>query len=115
MTVVDLAGAALIAGSLTFLVVILTAAVVSAHTSAELPAIVRYGSIPREVGRRALLVEIPIGIVLLGGGELVMALMLVHPASTIPVRILAAAQLVVAAAWILYLGRLVRRRKQDTV
>ena len=106
----DLPGAALIAGSLTFLVVMITADLVSAHTDTKLPALVRYGSSPREVGRRALLVEIPIVTLLLGGGELVMALMLVHPVSTTPVRILAAAQLVAAAAWILYLGRLVRRR-----
>ena len=92
-----------------FVFVVYTSALVAAHTSARLPRALRYGSTDQNVRRRALLVEVPFGVALLGGGQLVMVAMLIHPASTLPVRLVAAAELVVAAAWLVYLRHLIIR------
>ena len=53
------------------------------------------------------LIEIPFVIAPLVIGELVLLLMLVHADPTIPVRVVAAAQLAATAGWLAYLGRLV--------
>jgi hypothetical protein len=99
------------AGAVVFLVVFLTSAAVTGHTDVRLPKAVRYGSDDRKVGRRALLIEVPLGIVLLGGGGLFLLLFLLHPNSTIQVRLVAVAALVASAGWLVYLARKVLGRR----
>lgn len=97
-------------GAVVFLVIFLTSAMVTGHTDVRLPKAVHYGSDDRKVGRRALLIEVPLAILLLGGGGLFLLVFLLHPNSTIQVRLVAAAALVSSAGWLAYLvGKLVRR------
>jgi hypothetical protein len=106
--VTDLALAALIAASIVFLVVVLSADVVRAHTDIE-PVLPLPAGRTR-LRRRALIVEIPILVGLVGGGGLLLLLVLGHPGSSPPVRLVAAAALVGGAIWLAYLGRRLLRR-----
>lgn len=97
-------------GAVVFLVIFLTSSMVTGHTDVRLPKAVRFGSRARKVGRRALLIEVPLAIVILGGGGLFLLLFLLHPNSTIQVRLVATAALVASAGWLAYLGgKLIRR------
>ncbi len=104
----DLPLAALIAASVVFLVVVLSADVASAHTDIE--PVLPLPSGRTRLRRRALIVEIPILVALVGGGALLLLLVLGHPASSPPVRLVAGAALVGVATWLAYLGRRLRRR-----
>ena len=91
-------------------VIAYSSAVVTAHTRVKLPRAFQYGSDGRKVSKRALLVEVPFGLVLLGGGELVILLFLFHPASSAAVRVVSAVELLAIGAWFWYLSRLVSRQ-----
>ncbi len=105
----DLPAVLLITAALLFLVVELTGALVVAHTDVRVPRVLQYGWISRKVERRALLIEVPFLVLLLGTGEVFVVLVLADPNSTIPDRLLAAGELIAAAAWLADLGRLVTR------
>ena len=95
---------------LVFLEIFLTSAMIAAHTDVRLPRALRSGADDRKPGRRALLLEIPLFIVVLGGGVVILVLFVVHPHSTIQVRFVAAAALIASAIWFAYLGRKIARR-----
>jgi hypothetical protein len=105
----DLAFAFAYAVILGLLVIVLTSAIVTAHTAVRLPRAFQYGSLERRVRKRALLVEVPIGLALIGGGELVMLVFLLHPASSVAVRAVSAVELLAIGAWCAYLWRLSRQ------
>lgn len=106
----DLPAALLIAVVVIFLVVEITAEIVSNHTDAQLPKAFLWGSIDRDVGRRALVVEVPIAVALVLGGAFFFLMVLVDPISSIQVRFVAAAQLLATGAWVIYLARKVSER-----
>ena len=109
--VTDLGGTLLFAVSSVFLVVLLTGGVATIHTDTELPRAVTYGQGRQNLGRRAMLVEIPVLGLLIGGTTFVLVLMLNHPASTWVVRLVSMVALVAIAAWCAFLAqRLTRRR-----
>ncbi len=105
----DLPVALLFAASLLFLVVLISSALVAEHTGARIPKALAYGSGSRRSTRRSLIVTLPWVALILGGGQLIVVLMLVHPGSTIGVRLVAAVELVAIAAWLWYLRRRVSR------
>jgi hypothetical protein len=107
----DIPAALLIVGALSMVAVFVTAALVSEHTTAKLPRGLT-GKI-RRVPRRSLLIELPWVLLILGGGEIVVAMFLLHPNSTAPVRLLAALQLLGISLWGLYLlGRIREARSK---
>jgi hypothetical protein len=107
----DLPAALLIAASVTILVVVVGGAMVSEHTNVQLPRTLMTGQTDRKPGRWALLIEIPWLGLSLGICCLVLLLMVVHPNSSLPVRVVAAAALVASGAWLAYLGwRIAGRR-----
>lgn len=105
----DLPFALFFALVLIFMVVVYSSAVAAAHTDAQLPKALLYGSMGRRTGRQALIVEVTFGVLLLGSGQVIVLLLLVHPGSTIPVRLVATAQLLAAGVWFAYLRRLISR------
>lgn len=103
----DFGWAVLFAVSLTVLAVFLLSGILATHTAVDLPRwLVRR---TEGVKRRALIIEIPLVVFLIGGGELILLLALVHPRSTTPVRLVAAIQLVAAVVWAVYLARALAR------
>lgn len=109
---VDLPLTLVFAGAVVLLVIILTSAMVTGHTDVRLRKALQYGSDDRKVGRRALLIEVPLAILLLGGGGLFLLVFLLHPNSTIQVRLVAVAAFIACAAWLSYLGRKVIRKRR---
>lgn len=106
----DLPVASLYAISLLILIVVLSSALAAEHTNARFPkALLLLAGTIRRTGRRTLIIEIPIVIALLGS-ELVILMFLLHPQSTIPVRLVAAAELLAAGAWLVYLLGLISRK-----
>ena len=105
----DLPGAALYSVALLFLVVFVVSEVVARHTNAPVPKLLA-GRQDRPVERRSLIVELPVVIAILGGGQLVVVLFLLDPASTTAVRLVSAAELAAAGVWTWYLWKLVSRR-----
>lgn len=105
----DLLLACVYTGALFFLVVFVISAIAANDTNAPVPKLLA-GPQDRRVGRRAQVVELPVVTAILGGGQLVVVLLLLHPASAIAVRLVSAAELVAAVAWMWYLRRLVSRR-----
>ncbi len=106
----DLALTLVFAIALVFLELLITSAMVAAHTDVRLPRALRFGDDDRKPGRRALLLEIPLFIVVVGGGVAILVLFVVHPHSTIQVRFVAAAALIASAIWFAYLGRKIAGR-----
>jgi hypothetical protein len=95
----DLALAALIGVALLVLDVFVLSSMVSEQTAVA-------------ARRRSLLVQLPWAIAIIGGGHAVLLLMLLHPASTVAVRLVAGLTLAAAAAWVFYLwGRAVSPRR----
>jgi hypothetical protein len=105
----DLAVTLLFAIAAVFLVVELTAGVAAEHTDTQLPRAVMYGQRRQNLGRRALLVEIPLFVIVVAVAVLVLVMMLIHPQSTWVVRLVAAAALVAIVAWCIFLTRRVSR------
>jgi hypothetical protein len=101
--------AALFGFALLFLVIVVTSELAAEHTSAQIPKALLYGSTPRRGSRMALAAQLPWVVALLGGGEVVFMIILLHPQSTIPVRFIATAELVGSALWFLYLRRLITK------
>ena len=108
----DLLGFCLFAGALTFILVFVTSSIAAEHTDVRLPQSL-VGDLPSPRRRRSLLIELPWAIVILGGGEVVMLLMLLHPNSSIPVRLVSAAQLITATCWFLFLARRIARSREQ--
>jgi hypothetical protein len=106
----DLPLACLVAGALTFILVFVTSSIATEHTCVHLPRLL-VGDLPSPRRRRSLLIELPWAIVILGGGEVVMVLFLLHPNSSLPVRLVSAAQLIAATCWFLFLARRIARSK----
>ena len=106
----DLPVALLITLAETFLLIALTGALAREHLGVVLPMPWLFGTTPPNVSRRALIVELPLAGLLLGLGELVVVLMLFHPASSVGVRMVAASQLLIALAWAWYLGKRIAAR-----
>jgi len=104
----DLPLVCLFAGSLTFLVVFVTSSIAAEHTNVSLPRLL-VGDLPSPRRRRSLLIELPWAIVILGGGEVVMMLFLLHPDSSLPVRGVSAAQMLFASGWLLFLANRIAR------
>lgn len=109
---IDLPLTLVFAGAVVFLMIFLTSAMVTGHTDVKLRKALTYGSEDRKVGRRALLLEIPLAIVLFVGGGLFLLLFLLHPNSTLQVRLVAVTALVASAAWLFYLLRKVIRKRR---
>ena len=107
--VVDLPSAALIVASVLLLWVVLSASFVAEHTGIPIPPIERN---PVHRGRANLIVEIPILLFLLVGGQGVVALMALHPASSILVRLIAVAELAIGLGWVVHLARTVGGRSR---
>src|SRR5512146_1533288 len=92
----DLPLAGLIVTCELLLWIVLSAEMVAEHTGTPIPPIVRQ---PVRRGRGNLLIEIPLALWLLGIGQAVIVLMALHPASTIPIRLVAVAELAISALW----------------
>ena len=108
----DLPVAVLIAASVTFLVFEISTGMVIGHTDVRLPKAAIYGHrSDRQVGRSAYIVEVPVVAFVVGGGSVILLLMVVHPGSTIPVRLVAAAALVASGAWLAYVARRLFQRR----
>lgn len=107
----DLLLMCLYAAGLLILIVFLSSELVAEHTDAQIPKALLYGSenVRAGTGRGSLIVTLLWEGGLLGGSQLIVLLMLVHPASTLGVRLVAAVELVAVAAWLWYLRRLVSR------
>jgi hypothetical protein len=103
--VVELPSAALIVASVLLLWVVLSAEFVAEHTGVPIPPIVRH---PVRRGRANLIIEIPLALFLLGGGQAAIAIMAFHPASSVAVRLLAIGELAISIAWVLRLVQLWR-------
>ena len=107
----DLGGALLVAVATSFGVIVMTAALVAEHTS------VRVLRLPEEYTRapspnhrtRTLIVELLWVTLIFGGGEIVVILALLHPTTTLPVRLVAVAQLAGMGAWFVYVAKAIRR------
>ncbi len=102
--------AGLVAAAQSLLVVFVTSALIAEHTSAHVPRALLREEV-RRPGRKALIVELPWIVAILVGGEVVLILFLVHPNSTLVVRIVAAVQLVATAGWLTYLTALVYKSR----
>lgn len=98
-----------LAVGLLYLLVIVTSALVSEHTDARMPKALSRLKDRRGGRRRNLIIEVPWTIAIIGGGELVMLLVLLHQNSTLAVRLIAGLELLTSAAWMAYLVRLVSR------
>ncbi len=105
----DLLLASITTGALFFLTVFVSSALVAQHTKAAVPKLLAGLQVPR-AGRRSLIVTLPWVITILGGGQVVVALFLAHPASTIAVRVVSGAELAAAGVWTWYLWKRVSRR-----
>lgn len=103
----DLGLAGLVDGALLVILVFVSSGLAAQHTDVQLPKFLAGTQVQR--GRRSLLVTIPWVTAIIGGGELVAVLFLFHPLSTFPVRLVSAAELAAGAAWLWYLGTLIRR------
>lgn len=108
----DFALACLYQIGLLFLIVVVSSALVAEHTEAHIPKALLYGNTVRRAGRRSLIITLPWIGAILGGGQLVVVLMLVHPASTIAVRLVSAIELVAVVAWLAFLWRLITRARK---
>jgi hypothetical protein len=105
----DLPLACLITSAMLFLIVFVGSEFVAAHTGTPLPKFLGGRQVPRR-GRKSLIIEIPWIGGILGIGQLVVLALLLHPASTTPVRLVAAAEVAGVAVWLWYEWQLVFRR-----
>jgi hypothetical protein len=108
----DLGGAVLFETAALGVTVLISAGMFVAHADAGSPGRLRRVLLPegqKHLGRRALLVEIPVLAWLVVVGQLVCLDFLAHPNSTVPVRLVALLEVGAFVAWTVYLLRLMAK------